>query len=157
MLAQETKIVVGSYSKDASTGGTLTSYYVNMGKYDHITALVNFQTTGTVTAALYKATSSTGAGAAIAGGFHYWYNKDTTGSDTLTEGGTSTSAVTVSTGSAVEGLVVLEMDSADMQSSVADYDFAAVRITSTTGVVYGTEYILSNARYADAVPPTARS
>ena len=162
MLAQKTKLVVGYPINSSSTGlrGTTGSAeWVNLGKYHHVTALVNVRSTGgSVTMRLQKATSSTGAGATNTG-FHYWYNKDVsaTGGDALTAGGASTSAVTISTGTALSKLGVIEADSSDIQGTAADYKFVRVSIASTTGANACINYILSDARYTDASPPSALS
>lgn len=151
LLAQTHKIVKGF----ASTGGTSTGEtgdYVSLGLYNHITAIVNIGEGGDTgaTVVLRKATSTTGASAADAK-FHYFYDTNTSSGDALTDGGESTSAVTLSSGN--NTLYVLEADAADL----GDYDCATVKMTPSSGMAFDIVYVLSGARYADAAPPTAIS
>ena len=151
LLANTCKIVKGFASTGAVSTGE-TGDYVSLGLYNHITAIVNIGEGGDTgaTVVLRKATSTTGAGAADAP-FHYFYDTNTSSGDALTDGGGTTSAVTLSSGD--DSLYVLEADSADL----GDYDCATCKVTPTSGMAFGIIYILSGARYADAVPPTATS
>jgi hypothetical protein len=154
MLAQRTKIINADPS---ATGAAAASSgdWVSLGKYNHFTGIVNFGDAGASgTIALYKGTSATGAGATLTK-FHYWYNTSTTASDTLVDGGESTSAVAYSSGD--NQLWIIEADSSDIQASAADYDFVSLRTTPTGACNFAVSYILSDARYADDSPPTAIS
>jgi len=156
MLAQETKIVQGLLSTGLTTTGN--GDWVNLGKYHHFTAIVDLHSTaGSATVRLQKATSSTGGGSTNVTNFLCWYNKNTTGGDTLTANGVSTGAVTISTGTAYDKMAVLEVDSSDIQGTAADYDFVRAVVYSTAAACTSVSYVLSDARYADAVPPTAIS
>jgi hypothetical protein len=155
MLAQKMKIINADPS---ATGAAAASSgdWVSLENYNHFTAIVNFGDAGASgTIALYRGTSAAGAGAALAAGVHYWYNTATTASDTLTDGGETSAAVAYSSGD--NQLWVFEVDSSTLKSATADYDFVSLRVTPTGDCNFSVDYILSDARYADAVPPSAIS
>jgi len=146
--------VISAYNTTGEASTTTTCDFVSLGLYNHFTAIVdisNCDSTAT-TIVLRKATSTTGAGEAD-GPFHYFYDTDSsaTGTDLLTDGGDSTSAVTISSGD--DQLYVIEGDSRDL----GDYDCVTVQLSPSSGIQFNVDYVLSEPRYADAAPPTATS
>jgi hypothetical protein len=156
MLAQKMKIINADPS---ATGAAAASSgdWVSLENYNHFTAILNIGDHGSTatSVALYRGTSAAGADAALAAGVHYWYNTATATSDTLTDGGETSVAVTVSSGD--NQLWVFEVDGSTLKSATADYDFVALRCVAADAITLGVTYILSDARYADAVPPSAIS
>lgn len=149
-LVQVAKIVNG-WSPQASTATAgLTSDYVSLKNYRHLTIIIKTkQSTGSDTGAvaLVQATNVS-AGSEKALGFDWvWVNSNTASSDTLTK--TAVTSDTFNAGGSTNAcMYVIEVDveSLDVDNN---FDCVAVKLATLDNGVADCTFILSNARWID--------
>lgn len=157
ILAEQAKIVLGAIG--LANAGATTGDYVSMKNYNHLTVILAIApASGTDTAAItMKQATNVGNTLSDEKALTFtsmWKNADNSLTDTLVKT-TVASSITTSAVAKSE-LFVIEIDAADLD--VAN-GFDAVRVDVTDPGAVSTPlcaiYILSQARYAQATPPSA--
>lgn len=153
ILAEYCKIIGVNPGSTNMTGTAMTAKYVSLKNYRHLTIIIHSGAWagGTAAVSLLQASDVSATGAKALGFSYQW-------TGTVASGALTKTAVTSDTFniSVANTLHVIEVDSDTLD---ADNAFDCVTlVVATPGAnndYYNVDYILSDARYAEDVPPTA--
>ena len=154
MLQEAAKIVVGLAPITPSTS---TPDYVSLKNYNRMTAIICVDNGSGVTGTavtLVQATNVAAGGAKALPFTKVWVNADISATDTLVETAVSNNTFTTATTSDTNLLYVIDIDPATLD---IDNGFDCVRVGTGNAVnaVTCVLYILWDAKYAAATPPSA--
>jgi ABC-type taurine transport system substrate-binding protein len=152
LLVQQAKII-GAADPQDYTGAAFAGQYVSLKNYNHLTVIIHTGAWagGTAAVTMRQATD-------VAAGTNKALNCDYMWTGTAASGALTKTAVTADTFNlaAANTMYVIEVDAQELDTTLG-YDCVSVLI-ATPGVnadLYNVDYILSQPRFSEDVPPTA--
>ena len=136
---------------------TTTPDYVSLKNYQHFTAIITVKNATTVTGSaitLKQATAVAGTGEKALAFTSMWGNVDTGASDTLVKTAVTSNTFTTDDTNSKDLKYVVEVDASQLDVA-GGFDCIRVGTDDATAATLNVEYLLSNARYAQATPPSA--